>query len=84
MRAVEGALRGHEGSCAVAAAAQRRERARLHRIQTGAEGGVVVAATEDRPAGLGQVESVTWAIELLNEVTEAGVHVGRQLDVARG
>ena len=42
---------------------------------------MVIAAAEDRPAGLGQAQAVAGAVEVLHEVAEARVDVGGELDV---
>ena len=45
---------------------------------------MMIAATQDAAAGLRQAQPVAWAVELLQQVAEAGVDVGSQLDVFRG
>src|SRR4051812_814061 len=44
---------------------------------------MVRASTEDRTTRLGEPKPVAWAVELLDEMAEAGVNMGREFDVAR-
>jgi hypothetical protein len=79
--AIERTVGGEQRAFAVGASSQAGECAGLHRVETGAERGVVRSTPEDAATRLGEAESVSWLVEVLGEVAEAGVDVRRQLDV---
>jgi hypothetical protein len=70
MRTVECAVGGLERAPAVGSASQRRESAGLHRVKSRSEGGMVLAASEERSAGLREAEAGARAGRLV---------LGRQL-----
>lgn len=81
MGAVDCAFCGQQRALAIGAPAKRRERTRLHRVKPCGERRMMLPAAEDRPPGLGELESVAGAVELLGQMAEARVDVSCSLAV---